>query len=303
LLAYARPRGRAFLDRELDLPPEWVEDRQRRKEAGVPETVEFPTKPQRARAMLERAVAVQVPFRWVTGDAVDGGDRRLRLWLAEHDLAHVLAVKSTEPLWALTTEGPLQVSAAALAAGVRDEAWRQLSAGDGAKGPRLDDWARGRVRPFSDPERGYWLLVRRSLSDPTDRARHDLGGLGAHRRGALDDRGVLGSGERGGRPRSLRGPSLGRLVSPRHAGFARPRLSGGNPPPRSGGRGKGGGVKRADETLLPLTVPEVRRLLWRLVWAAPRDNHQVLAWSTWRRRHQARARRCHYQRRLARCLA
>jgi SRSO17 transposase len=170
LLAYARPRGRAFLDRELDLPPEWVEDRQRRKEAGVPETVEFPTKPQRARAMLERAVAVQVPFRWVTGDAVDGGDRRLRLWLAEHDLAHVLAVKSTEPLWALTTEGPLQVSAAALAAGVRDEAWRQLSAGDGAKGPRLDDWARGRVRPFSDPERGYWLLVRRSLSDPTDRA-------------------------------------------------------------------------------------------------------------------------------------
>jgi hypothetical protein len=62
-------------------------------------------------------------------------------------------------------------------------------------------------------------------------------------------------------------------------------------------------VKRAEETLLPLTVPEVRRLLWGLVWAELRDQRQVLAWSTWRRRHQARARRGHYQRRLARSLA
>ncbi len=52
--------------------------------------------------------------------------------------------------------------------------------------------------------------------------------------------------------------------------------------------------------LLPPTVPEVRRLLWRLLWAQPPPAAHVLAWSTWRRRHQARARRCHYRRRLAR---
>ena len=52
--------------------------------------------------------------------------------------------------------------------------------------------------------------------------------------------------------------------------------------------------------LLPVTVPEVRRLLWRLLWAAPPWPAQVLSWSTWRRRHQARARRCHYRRRLNR---
>ena len=51
--------------------------------------------------------------------------------------------------------------------------------------------------------------------------------------------------------------------------------------------------------LIPLTVPEVRRLLWRLVWRTRAPPEFVLAWSRWRRRHQAQARRCHYQRRLA----
>jgi len=51
--------------------------------------------------------------------------------------------------------------------------------------------------------------------------------------------------------------------------------------------------------LIPLTVPEVRRLLWRLVWHTLPAPEAVLNWSRWRRRHQAQARRCHYQRRLA----
>src|SRR3954454_22161419 len=38
-LAYATPQGRTFLDRELYLPREWVEDEERRREAGVPEQV------------------------------------------------------------------------------------------------------------------------------------------------------------------------------------------------------------------------------------------------------------------------
>jgi hypothetical protein len=49
--------------------------------------------------------------------------------------------------------------------------------------------------------------------------------------------------------------------------------------------------------LLPLTVPEVRHLLVALIWTAPAPPGLVLAWSRWRRRHQARARRAHYQRR------
>ena len=49
--------------------------------------------------------------------------------------------------------------------------------------------------------------------------------------------------------------------------------------------------------LIPLTVPEVRRLLWGVVWRAFPSVEQVLAWSRWRRHHQAVAKRCHYQRR------
>jgi hypothetical protein len=48
--------------------------------------------------------------------------------------------------------------------------------------------------------------------------------------------------------------------------------------------------------MLPLTVPEVRRLLVALIWPTLTEPGLVLAWSRWRRRHQARARRAHYQR-------
>ena len=47
-LAYASARGRTLLDRELYLPQVWAEDWERRREAGVPESVGFRTKPQLA---------------------------------------------------------------------------------------------------------------------------------------------------------------------------------------------------------------------------------------------------------------
>ena len=44
-----------------------------------------------------------------------------------------------------------------------------------------------------------------------------------------------------------------------------------------------------DEKLIPLTVPEVRRLLYRLIWRHQPTDESVLRWSRWRRRHQATA--------------
>jgi len=52
--------------------------------------------------------------------------------------------------------------------------------------------------------------------------------------------------------------------------------------------------------LIPLTVPEVRKLILRVVWDRLTPAEQALAWSAWRRRHQHRARECHYRRRGAR---
>ena len=49
--------------------------------------------------------------------------------------------------------------------------------------------------------------------------------------------------------------------------------------------------------LVPLSVPELRRLMVRL--AAGHPLAAVLRWSRWRRRHQAVARACHIKRRRA----
>jgi SRSO17 transposase len=169
-LVYASQHGRTFLDRELYLPQEWVDDAERRLEAGVPTDLTFQTKPELAQQMLARALAAAVPVAWVTGDEVYGGARRLRLWLEAEQQPFVLAIKRSEPLWVLTERGPLEWSAADIAATVAPADWTCLSAGDGAKGPRLYDWTRVAIRPLRERGWEHWLLVRRSLSDPEDLA-------------------------------------------------------------------------------------------------------------------------------------
>ena len=173
-LTYASPRGHVLLDRELYLPQEWITNQTRRQEAGVPEAVTFATKPELARRMLERARAAGVTAAWVTGDSIYGGDRRLRVWLEQQAQPFVLAVAKGEPLWAVVHGHWGQPRADVIAAQTPPDAWQRLSAGEGAKGPRLYDWVRvplARLQ-LSEEERRWehWLLVRRSLSDPTDLA-------------------------------------------------------------------------------------------------------------------------------------
>ena len=169
-LAYASTKGRTLLDRELYLPQVWAEDGERRREAGVPEEVSFQTKPRLAQEMLERALESGVLFSWVTGDVIYGSDRNLRMWLERRGLPHVLAVKSNEKLWAWQESGPGQVRADHLAAMVDESSWQSLSAGDGAKGPRVYDWVRAEIRPLKEPGKGYWLLARRSIAKPGELA-------------------------------------------------------------------------------------------------------------------------------------
>jgi SRSO17 transposase len=161
-LAYASRRGHALVDRELYLPESWTKDRPRCRQVGIPDSVGFQTKPQLARRMLERALDAEVPVAWVTADEVYGGDGRLRRWLEERDVAHVLAVNRNQSL----VSGLFCFERAdQLAARIPAGAWRHLSAGQGAKGERIYAWARVAIRPLREPGRGHWLLVRRSLAD------------------------------------------------------------------------------------------------------------------------------------------
>jgi SRSO17 transposase len=72
-LAYASRRGHALIDRELYLPESWTADRERCRAAGIPDEVEFTTKPRHGMAMLERAIAAGVPFAWVCGRGLRAG--------------------------------------------------------------------------------------------------------------------------------------------------------------------------------------------------------------------------------------
>lgn len=166
-LAYASGPGRAFLDRALYLPQAWIDDRERRQAAGVPDEVTFHTKPGLARRMLERAFAAGVPAAWVTGDEVYGNDGQLRRWLEGESRSYVLAVARSHMVWG---EGFVQRRVEVIVADLPSEAWHRIEVGAGSKGPRGYDWACGRLPYLTEAGWAQWLLVRRSLSDPDELA-------------------------------------------------------------------------------------------------------------------------------------
>ncbi len=57
--------------------------------------------------------------------------------------------------------------------------------------------------------------------------------------------------------------------------------------------------ERIGRRLIPYTLPEVLRLIWSLAWQQAITHAHILAWSFFRRHHQAIAQACHYKRRLA----
>src|SRR5215217_6905201 len=306
-LCYASASGAAFIDRALYLPREWAKDQERRAEAGIPQEVGFTTKPALAQRMLERAFEAGVPARWVVADALYGSNRSLRMFLERREQPIVLAVKSDESLWTLTDRGPAQVRAdELLASEIHPDGWRRLSAGAGSKGERLYEWALVPLfrLQLTIEERawGHWLLVRRSIEDPDEIAYHvvfapregvtlqELVKV-AGARWRIEDSFEAAKGEFGMDEYEVRKWIAWHrhitlcLLAHAFVGVLRSEEV----------RKRG-----TSEDLLPLTLPEVRRLLCSLLLAKLPEERAVLSWSCWRRRHQLRAKRCHYRRRLER---
>jgi SRSO17 transposase len=153
--AYVTPDGsRALIDRELYLPEAWTGDRDRCRKAGIGDDVRFATKPELAWTMIERAADAGIPFSWVAGDEVYGGNPGLRKKLEEHGIPYVMAVKCSEAI--ATAAGARRADE--LAGLVPAGGWQRLSCADGSKGPRLYDWA---LVGTKSPQ--HHLLVRRSL--------------------------------------------------------------------------------------------------------------------------------------------
>lgn len=164
-LAYASHSGHTLLDRELYLPKEWLDDRERCQQAGIPEQRAFATKPVLAQQMLQRTFDAGLELAWVTGDSIYGENRGLRQWLEQRHQAFVLAITSQETVWLNAQQRQVKTILEELPI----DGWERLSAGAGSKGPRWYDWLRLELSEPSQSGWKRWLLIRRSISDPSER--------------------------------------------------------------------------------------------------------------------------------------
>jgi len=293
-LTYAAKRGHALIDRGLYLPRSWTEDADRCAAAGVPDDVEFGTKPALATAMITRAVQAGVPAAWVAGDEVYGADPALRRTVRAHGLGYVLQVAANRRV--LTHAGPRRVDQ--LPALLGAHSWQKYSAGAGSKGHRYYSWAWIDLLPEDpdDPDEHH-LLIRRNETtgelaylrcySPRPTSLATLVRVAGQRWRVEESfqaaKGLVGLDQHQVR-RWVSWHRWTTLAMLAHAFLAVATAieRDANPAP---------------DGLIELTVNEFRRLFDALLLAARHTVATLLAWSTWRRRHQARARECHYRRR------
>jgi len=295
-LAYASRHGYTLIDREIYLPRSWTDDAARCAAAGVPEDVRFATKIALARRMLTRAATAGIPAAWATADEAYGGDRGLRRDLQTRGTGYVLAVAKSHRVTASRVAGPQRADQ--IAATLTRRAWNRYSAGPGAKGPREYDWAWVAITPPDDEQTGHhWLLVRRRRTDgelafyrcwsPTPVALPTLVRVAGTRwrieTAFQTSKNATGLDEHQVRRwhswyRHTTLVMLAHAILTVIAARERTRSS-------------------ADPELIPLTVNEIRRLFAKLVATTVHTIIHWLAWSRWRRLHQARAKTSHYRRR------
>ena len=269
-LGYATRRGHTLIDRELYQPKSWTGDPGRCEAAGIPADVTFATKPQLAREMIERTITAEVPFAWVAGDEVYGDNGSLRTRLEARQIRYVLAVACDHRVPAGAGHA---LRADELAARLPRRAWQRLSAGTGAKGQRWYDWAWATV---SDPGPGFrYLLIRRNRRT-SELAFYSCFSPQPVTLATL----VTVAG--------LRWTSWYRWATLAMLAAAVLTIA--------------AAIERARDpgpAQIPLTRNEIAHLLASTIISPAHDTSHRIRWSHWRRRHQHRARTCHYQRQTA----
>jgi len=175
-LSLATPTEHVPIDFELYLPESWTEDPARRKEARIPDSIQFQTKPQLGIAMVRRAIADGLPRGVVLADSAYGSSSEFRQELRELGLDYAVGVDPKTSVWLVDAHSRCRGDPVS----VRDIA-QQIEARGGfrrctwRKGTRQDLTARfalRRVMPSGvHAERdAQWLLVewRDGESEPAN---------------------------------------------------------------------------------------------------------------------------------------
>lgn len=305
---YASRRGHAQVGARLYLPEEWAADPARRDRAGVPEDVEFNTKPELGIDILADLHAAGALPPWVTADEVYGRDPTLRTWCEDRNVGYALGVPRSFTV--VLTSGR-KVRADQALGFVPATAWNRASCGPGSKGDRTYDWAW-----IATASPRHHLLIRRSLTDPTDQAFFychvpedrptTLGTMVkiAGRRWPVEEDFQFGKDHFGldhsqvrlytALTRHLTLAMASLAIAAVTAAQMRQATSTLPPAPTSPDD-----QPPEDPGLIPLTVAEVKRLYNLLTRRCHHLSHH-LRWAWWRRRHQARARWYHQRSRLRR---
>lgn len=165
------------IDFELYLPPEWLDDPDRRQEARIPDEIQFRTKLQLGLEMIDRALANGVPRGIVTADAAYGTSSNFRRELRKRGLSYAVGIKATSKVWQLDSVGrrmggrTLSVaeyaSQIAERGGFRRTTWRE-----GTNGTLSARFAARLVLPIADEgvkraeREDVWLLMEWRDSEP-----------------------------------------------------------------------------------------------------------------------------------------
>jgi len=302
-LAYVREHGgRVLTGSRQWIPRAQIEDPVKSAITGLPEDLEFRTKGQLAVDIVTDALTDKAGFDFFCGDEVYGSCTGLREFLEDRGQAYVLRVPRSFRLALPGGQKMTCSDAASLLAGKAEI----RSAGNGSKGTRWYGWS---WLATASPR--HCLLIRRHLR---------TGELAFHY--CYVPEGQPLTLTRLVRAAGLRWPveeqfragkdclgldeSQVRLYTAiaRHtvlvmaalaicaitAALLCDRTDAQVPPPARPGQ-----PPPADTGMIPLTVPEIARLL---AWPAPPGS--AAYWLDWRRRHQARARWYHQRTRLAR---
>ncbi|MEU3221514.1 IS701 family transposase [Streptomyces sp. NPDC006971] len=300
-LALATSRGRALIDRRLYLPEHsWTNDPERRTAAGIPETVQFATKPRLAAEMITAALEAGIGASWVTGDEAYGQDPQLRAALEAHGIGYVMAVACSTRV--RINHGRTPVRADTLAGRLPATAWQRHSAGNGAKGPRYYDWAW--IHTGTGNHRH--LLIRRNRStgehafylcwSPTQVPLSELVRV-AGVRWSVEECFQAAKGQVGLDHYQVRHwTSWHRHITLAMLALAFLTALAADAAPQQPADTHQPARSRDPITL---TVPEIRRLLAAVFNPPAVTAARLLHWSNWRRRHQATARHSHYRRRTA----
>ena len=189
-LGYASGKGYTLLDRRLYLPEEWVEGEayaERRQKCGVPEDIEFKTKPERGREMIE-AVCEEGTLRgrWLACDEAFGRDTAfldkvagIQLWYyaeVPHNTRAWLERPATAvPEWSgrgrkptrerLVEGEPPAQEVAVIAQSLSADEWSRHTIKEGSKGPIVAEFAALWVVAVRDglPGPEVWLVLRRDV--------------------------------------------------------------------------------------------------------------------------------------------